>query len=51
MGFVVDFSQLEDYVKNMKVSQGDFESFLYNFLLRMAEEVIRETKPTAKPHR
>lgn len=45
MGFVVDFSQLEGYVKSMKVSQRDFESFLYNFLLRMAEEVIRETKP------
>lgn len=50
MGFVVDFSQLEDYVKNMKVSQRDFESFLSGFLLRMAGEVVKETKLKQSGH-
>ena len=45
MGFLVDFSQFEKLVKDMKVSEKDFEDFLYKFLLRMGEEVIKETKP------
>lgn len=45
MGFTVDFSQFEKLIKDMKATEQDFNQFLYNFLLRMANEVIRETKP------
>ena len=45
MGFSVDFSELEKLVKDMKITQRDFNGFLYKFLLRMANEVIRQTKP------
>ena len=45
MGFSVDFSELEKLVKDMKITQQDFNGFLYKFLLRMANEVIRQTKP------
>lgn len=49
MGFSVDFSQFEKLIKDMKASEKDFNKFLYDFLLRMAWEVIRETKPKT-PH-
>ena len=45
MGFAVDFSQFEKLIKDMKATEKDFNKFLYDFLLRMAWEVIRETKP------
>lgn len=44
MGFVVDFSQFEKLVKDMKASEKDFEDFLYKFLLRMGNEVLKQTK-------
>lgn len=49
MGFAVDFSQFEKLIKDMKATEKDFNKFLYDFLLRMAWEVIRETKPKT-PH-
>lgn len=45
MGFAVDFSQFEKLIKDMKATEKDFNKFLYDFLLRMANEVLRETKP------
>ena len=49
MGFTVDFSELEKLVRDMKITQQDFNGFLYKFLLRMANEVIRQTKQ-GTPH-
>ena len=45
MGFLVDFSQLEKFVKDMKITERDFNGFLEDFLYRMALEVLRETRP------
>lgn len=45
MGFAVDFSQFEKLIKDMKATEKDFSNFLRDFLLRMANEVLRETKP------
>lgn len=45
MGFAVDFSQFEKLIKDMKATEKDFNNFLHDFLLRMANEVLRETKP------
>lgn len=45
MGFTVDFSGIEKLVRDMKITQQDFNGFLERFLLRMAWEVIRETVP------
>lgn len=45
MGFAVDFSQFEKLIKDMKATEKDFSNFLHDFLLRMANEVLRETKP------
>lgn len=43
MGFTVDFSGLEKFVRDMKATEQDINDFLRGFLLRMANEVIRET--------
>lgn len=45
MGFSVDFSDFEKLIKDMKATEQDFNKFLRDFLLRMAQEVLRETKP------
>lgn len=45
MGFLIDFSQLEKFVKDMKITEKDFNGFLEDFLYRMALEVLRETRP------
>ena len=45
MGFLVDFSQLEKFVKDMKITEKDFNKFLEDFLFRMALEVLRKTRP------
>lgn len=44
MGFSVDFSELEQLVNDMKITEQDFNQFLYNFLLEMAYRVIARTK-------
>ena len=49
MGFSIDFSDFEKLIKDMKATEQDFNKFLYDFLLRMAWEVIRETKQKT-PH-
>ena len=45
MGFSVDFSGLEKLVKDMKITETDFNQFLYDFLLEMAYRIIAKTKP------
>lgn len=45
MGFLIDFSQLEKFVQDMKITERDFNGFLRDFLYRMANEVLRETRP------
>lgn len=45
MGFTVDFLDFEKLIKDMKATEQDFNKFLRDFLLRMAQEVLRETKP------
>ena len=45
MGFTVDFSGLEKLARDMEATERDINGFLRGFLLRMANEVIRQTKP------
>lgn len=42
MGF--DFKEFEEYLKNMKQVQRDYNNFLKEFLLKCALEVLRTTK-------
>lgn len=44
MGFAIDFSEIEQFVKNMEIAEQDFNQFLYNFLLEMAYRIIANTK-------
>lgn len=50
MGFTIDFSEFEKYVKAMKATERDFNNFLRDFLLRMANEILRETKLKQSGH-
>ena len=50
MGFSVDFSELEKLVRDMKITQQDFNGFLYKFLLRMANQIVEETKLKQSRH-
>ena len=43
--FKVDFSELENLEKSLKISEQDFEDFLRSFLVEMANRVIAKTKP------
>ena len=45
MGFKVDFSDLEKLKDALIITENEFNSFLYDFLLEMAERVIAKTKP------
>lgn len=50
MGFSIDFSELEKLVRDMKITEQDFNGFLRDFLLRMAQEIVKETKLKQSGH-
>ena len=50
MGFSIDFSELEKLVRDMKITERDFNGFLRDFLLRMAQEIVEETKLKQSGH-
>lgn len=43
--FKVDFSDLEKLKESLEISERDFDGFLRNFLVEMANRVIAKTKP------
>ena len=45
MGFKIDFSELEKLKDELKITEQEFNSFLYKFLLEMANRIIAKTKP------
>ena len=45
MGFVIDFSEFDRFQKEMKSMDKDFNRFLEDFLLEMAQRIIAQTKP------
>lgn len=45
MGFSIDYRELEAYNKAVEYFADDFNSFLKEFLIEMAERVISRTKP------
>ncbi len=45
MGFKVDFSELDNLQDKLKITQQNYEYFLRNFLIEMANRVIAKTKP------
>ena len=49
MGFTIDFSEFEKLRKQYKAMENDFDSFLRNFLVEMAERILAQTKPKT-PH-
>lgn len=45
MGFSIDFSEFDKLKKHFKELENDFDSFLKDFLIEMAERIIAQTKP------
>lgn len=45
MGFNLDMKELLEYSRNLADACDEFEFFLKDFLVEMAERVIRKTKP------
>ncbi len=45
MGFTVDFHDFDVLRNSFKHLQGDFDQFLKDFLVEMAERIIAKTKP------
>lgn len=45
MGFSFDYSDVEKFTDNLKITERDFDRFFREFLTEMAERVIAKTKP------
>lgn len=45
MGMKIDFSDFQKLINDMKATENDFNDFLRSFLYRMANEILRKTRP------